>query len=147
MDRAAWVAETVNAAVDAVDGGHPDKADQILVHAVHRGLSPTELLVALTHHAPIDSVVDAPQERATPMLVTYVGPEPGVHLAPALGGTWMPRGEPVEVPDDLGRSLCEQITFTHPKRRRRTTAVAETPEAGPPVGEIPESVDPSVETR
>lgn len=48
------------------------------------------------------------------MRVTYTGPGDGVRLAPTLGDLWCAAGEPVDVPEDVGRSLCEQGTFTDP---------------------------------
>jgi len=99
------------------------------------------------------------------MHVIYDGPGDGVRLAPVHGDVWMPRGEPVEVPDDLGERLCEQRVFTAAsgrRRRRRSgtetperptaaetpespTATGETPESD--VGETPETPDPTMEAR
>lgn len=76
------------------------------------------------------------------MLIVYEGPEPGVRLAPVSGDIWCPRGEPVEVPDDLGRSLCQQPYFSRPRRRRGTET--HDPLAGT---ETPEQPDPTIETR
>lgn len=99
------------------------------------------------------------------MLVIYEGPDDGVRLAPVHGDIWMQRGQPVEVPDDLGERLCEQPHYTAaPARRRRRRmetperpTASETPDAGAPAtetperpdaaAEVPESIDQTMEAR
>jgi hypothetical protein len=46
-----------------------------------------------------------------PMLIKYLGPSEEVSLAPDAGGITFRRGQSVDVPDDLARSLLEQSTF------------------------------------
>lgn len=145
-DRAVWVAEIIDAAVEAVETGHPRKADQILTKAVHVGITPAEFVVELTNRDPVTATDVAPPvaEEGKPVLVTYVGPGPGVHLSPANGDLWCPAGVPVEVPARVGHALVEQPTFTSGQRRQRRRR--ETPERAP-AGETPESPDPTMEAR
>lgn len=76
------------------------------------------------------------------MWVVYQGPDSGVRLAPVAGDIWMPRDVPVEVPDEIGRALCDQAHFRPAKPRRRTEspgdplADTETPEASHPADEV-----------
>lgn len=78
------------------------------------------------------------------MLIVYNGPDEGRRLAPAHGGTYLPRGESVEVPDPVGLSLLAQPWFSKPKRHRPV----ETPEqVEPPSRGSAASVHPDVETR
>lgn len=66
------------------------------------------------------------------MQVTYTGPDVQVTLAPAYGAITFPNGEPVDVPDELGRRLVEQATFRgarpagDAKKRRPNTGPTET---------------------
>jgi len=46
------------------------------------------------------------------MRIIYCGDAPEVYVV-ALDGI-VPHGVPIEVDDDLGRSLCEQVTNWHP---------------------------------
>lgn len=109
-DREVVVAKTLTATIEAVQAGLVGKANELLRRAVHAGLDPTDIVLAALAAEPIDLHADQPQE-AGPMHVIYSGPEDGVTLAPTAGGFWMPRGEPVEVLDDVGRSLCQQPDF------------------------------------
>ena len=45
------------------------------------------------------------------MRVIYQGPSPEVVVIIEGGGIHAPRGEAIDVPDDLGESLLEQDTF------------------------------------
>jgi hypothetical protein len=56
------------------------------------------------------------------MKIVYRGPSPEVVIIIEGGGIHAPNGEPIDVPDDLGKSLCEQATFeevktTHKKKK------------------------------
>ena len=44
--------------------------------------------------------------------VVYDGPSPAVNIAVEGGSIVAERGEPVDVPDALAKSLCEQETFS-----------------------------------
>lgn len=46
------------------------------------------------------------------MLVTYDGPDDEVTLAPAIGGHRLERGQPVDLPPDVARSLLDQPGFS-----------------------------------
>ena len=62
------------------------------------------------------------------MKITYIGPSPAVDIAIEGGAIRATNGEPVEVPDDLGRSLLEQDTFTAAKHAAKTPAEPATTE-------------------
>lgn len=51
------------------------------------------------------------------MKVVYRGPSPEVVVIIDGGGIHALRDEPVEVPAELGRSLCEQDTFEEVKHK------------------------------
>jgi hypothetical protein len=61
-----------------------------------------------------------------PVKIRYIGPAAeGVNLSPEAGGLYFPHGAPVEVDDDLARSLLDQGTFTKaeaPKPKARGSA-------------------------
>ena len=49
------------------------------------------------------------------MRITYDGPFDAVEIAPT--GQIVERGKSVDVPDEIGKSLCEQDTWTETKTR------------------------------
>lgn len=60
------------------------------------------------------------------MKIKYVGPSPAVDIAP---GYHAPHGETIEVPDELGASLCEQDTFHEVKSKKADPAATTAQEA------------------
>lgn len=118
VDRATWAADTIAAAVEAAEAGLRDKANLIIRHAVHDGLDPTDIVfTALAAEA--QAVAGGEWEPTPTVPVIYVGPETGVTLAPAAGGGWMPKGQAVELPEAVARSLCEQPDFVRARRKPR----------------------------
>lgn len=131
------VAGVVAKAIEAAEDGQHDKADDILRRAVHFGMRPIDIVLhALAAKA---RSVEAPEETEAPtMHVVYEGPDDGTQLAPSLGDVWCPRGVPVELPAPVALELLKQPAF----RRPRGSEIPRTP-----MGETPESFDPSIETR
>ena len=56
------------------------------------------------------------------MHVKYLGPSPSVDIVIPGGSIPAKRGESVEVPDDIGASLCEQDTFEPVGAKPRATS-------------------------
>lgn len=73
--------------------------------------------------------------------VTYVGPGPGVRLAPVHGDIWLPHGEPVDLPAALAASLAQQPQF----KVTRGRVGANSPDS--PHHETPEALSPLEEAR
>lgn len=48
------------------------------------------------------------------MKIKYVGPSPAVDIAP---GYHAEHGKPFDIPDELGKNLCEQDTFVEVKSK------------------------------
>lgn len=57
------------------------------------------------------------------MKIKYVGPSPAVDIIP---GYHAAHGHAIEVPDELGRSLCEQDTFEEVKSAKKADPAAKT---------------------
>jgi hypothetical protein len=117
-DRVAWAQATIAKAVEAVEAGLDVKADRIIRHAVHEGLHPIEIVLTALAAEPVE--VQAGSWEPAPMVpVVYVGPEEGVALSPDAGGAWMAKGQPVELPEELARRLCDSPDFSPAKAAKR----------------------------
>jgi hypothetical protein len=60
------------------------------------------------------------------MQIKYLGPSPSVMSAREGCIYFFPKNEPVDVPDDLGVSLCEQDTFKQVKSKKPADPAAST---------------------
>jgi hypothetical protein len=118
-------ADLVARAVTAAERGFTRHADALLRHAVHEGTRPIDLILAALAAPP--QTVTLPTRESQPMKVTYTGPSTEgvkvVHPDPSSPDantvTVCAPGEPVDLPDDIARSLVDAGVFDPSEPRRR----------------------------